>query len=469
MRILFVSRSMLLLSLCIANIADAQNVGINTNTPERTLEVEGSGDQFIRVLTTNSTTGAAGIELVNGLNNVSARDWKIENDGGAFRIVTNDDNFSSGGSQILDITAQGAIGLHATNANSRLQIGAGEDATATGDGFLLIGSKTGVNLVADQNEINARNNGSPYTLSLQPSGGSTFIGNTGGNIYFGDDGLSIGTTLSLAKVAIESSDFQMQLSNTDNEWYVGASNQDWTVGPNRFLFSPSSASDDAVFRLHNVSDNDGAVSPVSIRSSASQTLLIDGNEFDGLSDAIYINHNSNEETYINPSGGYVGIGTTSPDSEFHITTPADEYALILQRDDVNWAIHPYPVIDRLAFLHNEDMIGQINGANGQWISLSDRNAKEDIIPLAGIMDKVNSLGLYSYSFKHDLQHTRQIGVIAQEIETLFPEVVHVSEDQYKVAYAQLSVIAVKALQEQQLEIDALQQEIFEFLNLIDTK
>ncbi len=49
--------------------------------------------------------------------------------------------------------------------------------------------------------------------------------------------------------------------------------------------------------------------------------------------------------------------------------------------------------------------------------------------------------------------------LAQEIEKEFPELVNINDGNYTVAYSKLSVLILKALQEQEKQIDALEQEI----------
>jgi uncharacterized small protein (DUF1192 family) len=55
---------------------------------------------------------------------------------------------------------------------------------------------------------------------------------------------------------------------------------------------------------------------------------------------------------------------------------------------------------------------------------------------------------------------QQIGVIAQEVEKIFPELVKTDAEGYKsVAYDRLGVIAISAIKQQQLEIEKLQNTI----------
>jgi hypothetical protein len=162
-----------------------QNVGINTDNPLRSLQVNGSQDQYVRVHSTTNIGGEAGLELILGQPASPARDYKLTNDAGDFKLLTHTDNFETAGDLLWKINAQGEFGIGTSTPTSLLHIDNGEEASNTGDGYLIIGSKTGVNMVMDPDEINARNNGNINSLTLQSLGGHTYIGEGGGNAFFG--------------------------------------------------------------------------------------------------------------------------------------------------------------------------------------------------------------------------------------------------------------------------------------------
>ena len=441
-----------------------ENVGINTTTPIRNLEVYGSGSQFVRIQKTTSFGGQAILELLTGGALSTARDFKITNDVGELKIMTGTDNFETTGEELWRIDGTGEVGIGTTLPTSRLHIDGGQEASNTGDGYLIIGSKSASNLVMDPNEIISRNNSNANSITLQSHDGDTYIGNGGGNTYIGNTSgnLGIGTSSPTSRLTIEDNGFQVSLKNTGsgvNDWYIGASNTSWTTSDNQLLFSPNQTSDDAVLRLLDVTENGGVVAPVMIRSSASQVLLLDGNEIDTKSDALYINHNSDQNTYINVNDGYVGMGTDEPTAKLHVKTQADEYALRIQFNASAWDINPLPAYDYLGFIKGGWTVAHVDGASGQWITISDRRLKENIAELPDQMDKLKSMNVYSYAYKHDEKHIPHIGVMAQEIEKDYPELVSINDGNYTVAYSKLSVIILKVLQEQEKEIDALEQEI----------
>ena len=156
-------------------------------------------------------------------------------------------------------------------------------------------------------------------------------------------------------------------------------------------------------------------------------------------------------------------GNVNPSTTLHITTQDDEFAIRLQKGSAAWDLNPVSAFNYLGFIKGGWTLAQVNGASGQWITISDRRLKENIFELPDVMDKINGLKTYSYAYKNDPAHSLQTGVIAQEIVDTFPELVRGTDGQYTVAYSKLSVYILKALQEQHEEIDLLEKEILALL------
>lgn len=63
-----------------AVLTSAGDLGVGTTTPDKHLEVEGTGEQYVRVTSTSGSTGVAGIELKR--QGLGSSDWQVRNDGG---------------------------------------------------------------------------------------------------------------------------------------------------------------------------------------------------------------------------------------------------------------------------------------------------------------------------------------------------------------------------------------------------
>jgi len=102
-----------------------------------------------------------------------------------------------------------------------------------------------------------------------------------------------------------------------------------------------------------------------------------------------------------------------------------------------------------------DVLGTIR-ATGDVIAYSDARVKDNIEPIENALEKVISLRGVSYNRKDTDDKSRKIGVIAQEVLPIIPEVV--SKDQngnYSVAYGNMVGLLIEAVKEQQKQIDEL--------------
>lgn len=107
----------------------------------------------------------------------------------------------------------------------------------------------------------------------------------------------------------------------------------------------------------------------------------------------------------------------------------------------------------------------VNGKNletelalGKSLPSSDERLKENIRTIENALEKVTSLRGVSFDFKESKQN--QIGVIAQEVEKIIPEVVGENPDGYKgVQYGNLVGLLIEAIKEQQEQINQLKSEI----------
>ena len=113
---------------------------------------------------------------------------------------------------------------------------------------------------------------------------------------------------------------------------------------------------------------------------------------------------------------------------------------------------------------------------GTWTQASDERFKTDIEPMHNAVDKVQQLNGVSYEFRQNefpeknFSDGRQIGLIAQEVEKVLPELVKTDDEGYKsVAYQNIVAVLIEAVKEQQSSIDKLKKEVELLKTSIDSK
>ena len=86
-------------------------------------------------------------------------------------------------------------------------------------------------------------------------------------------------------------------------------------------------------------------------------------------------------------------------------------------------------------------------------SLSDEKLKKDISTIDDALDKVKQLRGVDYTWKQSEEKSK--GVIAQELQEVFPELVSESESGLSVNYNGIIGVLIEAIKEQQKQIDKL--------------
>jgi len=107
--------------------------------------------------------------------------------------------------------------------------------------------------------------------------------------------------------------------------------------------------------------------------------------------------------------------------------------------------------------------------NGTLTQYSDIRCKENIVEIPDAIDKIKSIrGVYYNRTDFNTEPTK-IGVIAQEVEVLMPELILQAEDtdMKSVSYNELTAVLVQAIKEQQTIIDDLKASIETLKNQIN--
>ena len=99
---------------------------------------------------------------------------------------------------------------------------------------------------------------------------------------------------------------------------------------------------------------------------------------------------------------------------------------------------------------------------------SDARQKEGIVRLENVLDRVARLRGYMFTFIPTGEDS--IGLVAQEVEEVFPEIVSEGSDGYKsVDYGSMVAVLLEAVNEQQERIDALREEVADLRNELESR
>lgn len=104
-----------------------------------------------------------------------------------------------------------------------------------------------------------------------------------------------------------------------------------------------------------------------------------------------------------------------------------------------------------------DVLGDIE-YSGTLTDVSDRRLKDNIKPLGQTLDRIAQIDTYSFTMKDDKKGRTEFGVMAQELEEIFPTLVHTAKDEMgtkSVNYVGLIAPMIEATKELRAENAAL--------------
>ena len=343
----------------------------------------------------------------------------------------------------------GIIGLgsaNGTKAAPAAKINAQPLAALNFQGYSGTGFSTGATIYALTTENwNASNHGSRLNFFTTPNGGG--IGQDRMTI---DQNGSIGVGTGASSIA---NDVKFQINH----------------GP-----APGLLSFAKMLKLHNSNPAAGGNSGIEFSQQSNNSKWLTSASFDptipGNSTFNFIYAHGNATTsspfpLTIQGNGAVGINTTDI-GPYQLKVKHFEFGMNLENglgDD--WEIVTASSSSgNLNLFFNNNFRGSFNSANGLYTS-SDRRLKSDIKPFRSALDGIMQLNPTEYVHIDNIKTgKRTIGFIAQDLNEVFPEVVshevltERNQDIYMVNYGLMSVITVKAMQEQQVQIQSLQQE-----------
>jgi hypothetical protein len=215
--------------------------------------------------------------------------------------------------------------------------------------------------------------------------------------------------------------------------------------------------------------------------SSSEYTAIRGVASSGAHSDISFNHFApNSKISLCGGSGYVGINWSAPVYPMEVHAPGGggfEMSLMREGSNNNWSLgtsqgylklYFCDVSSVTQFVRNQK--GSFDPTHGTYSASSDFRIKKNIESLPNMLKKIMQLKPRKYEMiKNNPGHDQTFGLIAQEVKEIFPELVHVSQatntgyknisDLHMLNYSGLASPIVKALQEQQLMLNELENKL----------
>ena len=498
-------------------INSSGSVGIGTTTPSQKLEISDSSAPTIRIDNTKNGTWTAG-EDFGGLewygNDASGEgagikgyikldSYNIYGAAHSMRFGTTDG--TNGITERMVITHDGKVGIKATTPVANLHVGNGDGGSlfyinGQYNDVAFNGSTSGTNgvwsfinsatwdqtrfYVQDANNIDSR-------LTFR------FTGNNGANeILTGTSTgkVGIGVTNPAERLEVAGNTI-LDASNANLKIKAGTTG---TKGDIQWTFN----TDSTVYASAGIAYDNRATDGFLIDSGYPITL-------DYASSYIRFSNNGSEKMRINTSGN-VGIGTTNPGSKLQIgdtATTSNVAVRAISQQAYQAGFEAYgsgqgtgymyvgqsltygggvayngdgtPAAfdsgttgaDKITFFRREnstDTAVMWYGYNSNDVNFrgdviayatSDEDLKDNINLIPNSIEKIKALRGVTFEWNEKSNKEigkKEIGVIAQDVEKVLPEIVKTRDNGYKaVDYQKLTAVLIEAVKEQQKQIDEL--------------
>jgi len=326
---------------------------------------------------------------------------------------------------VVDLKVQDDLSL--TSDSAVLNIGADNDVTLTHDGT------TGVTIAAN-----------PITLD---SGGDITLDADGADIIFKDNGTSIGTFTN------SSSDFVIQANVQDKD--ILFKGDDGGSGITALTLDMSDAgtaafNHDATF-VDNAQIKLGAGADLTISSDGTNGTIAtpNGDLILDSSDDISINADGGDIMFADGSTNVINLGIGDSNAIFN--TQVSNADFIVKGNDGGSTI--------TAMTLDMSAAGAAT-FNADVTAFSDKRLKTDISNIENGLEKVMQMQGVYYKRNDQEDAKLKVGVLAQDMEAIVPEVVLTADDEMQtksVDYGKITAVLIEAIKDLKAEIDELKK------------
>jgi hypothetical protein len=273
-----------------------------------------------------------------------------------------------------------------------------------------------------------------------------------------------------------------------NSTYSGLASRDWTIfgtgsragaiaindvaganyaihgGGNDLTFSKSVNGTSLANALAILGSNNADSSPdVKVYND----LTVDGTASVGNAATITSNSNSRVlylKQHTSTGGNIIQFQSNTAVNAWEVVGRTSTFYIYNNMNGQGYALYINPAnnyigIDKSSASYNLDVAGTIR-ATSDVIAFSDKRVKENIVTIDNALDKVTKLRGVTYTRKDTDDKSTKVGVIAQEVLEVLPEVVEKDDEgMYSVAYGNMAGVFIEAIKELKAEVDSLKKEI----------
>jgi hypothetical protein len=425
------------------------NVGVGTASPTYKLDVSGTGTVFSSVTSTNGTAlffakSATGSDVACILNSGSLETGRVFSPSGAAVLAF---AVGSTATERMRIDSAGNVGIGTVNPVSAGLANYGSLTLNGTDGSVIYlqtnaSSAMQISTNATGSFINAI--GASLPLYFSTNSQERMRIDSSGNVGIGTS--SPASKLHINYTTASTGDFSGSLRVTNTSLtagtyagtvfatadtlnsYITAIRQSSFNGVLTFGTNVGTNATSLVERMRI--DSNGNLL-VGTSGSTNTRLLVNATRTDGVRTAIIDNAGNTDGNQC--LGLTLGTNTNNTSSYFVVGGSAGA--------------------DRIYIYGN----GNIVNSNNSYGALSDQAIKENIVDATSKLNDLMQVKIRNYSLIADESKTKQIGVVAQELEEVFPSMVETDgmSGHKQVKYSVFVPMLIKAIQEQQAMIETL--------------
>jgi hypothetical protein len=419
--------TIILLNVVCINFLKAQNVGIGITTPAVPLHVVSTTDELLRLQGLNPYASFHNISVPIGYVQAYNYDLLV---GTYFGNSTGAIKFYNNNNASMTILPTGNVGIGTTTPAAPLSFPniLGNkislwNADATHD--FGIGIATGAMRLytAGQDRI-----------SFGWGSASSF--NESATLFTGNGFLGLNTTAPQAQLHINRDAEALRISGTGSyiSFYNGTTYKGylWSKGTNDIELATA------------VGNTTGNLS-LGVQGNPHLTVQSDGRVKVGNAACVLAAQGSQPKLSVEGPIGIRNFGSTG-----------------------EWAIrYGYPTTENL-----DGLVFCFNGGNykafvdefdGDWVSSSDERLKDGFESYKHVLNGIKKLNVLTYHYISNNTGKRSFGLVAQNLQQYFPELVRGNannrNEYLSISYAKTGVLAIKAIQEQQVIIETQQKKI----------